>query len=229
MSAGNRSSFMIRLTLTSFAVLTLLFASVAVSSGHGVNVFVYVEGDSIIAEGYFSKSAKARECIVEVYDSQGKKLLQGKTDQQGIYAFKIADLPPVSGDLKFVLLAGQGHQAEFTLAAADLPAAARSHAESAPEAEKTVRDVVPETSDQSPQRGATAVDADQLARLVDEAVAKQMQPLVKMLGNQQRLLLELQQRGPSLRDVVGGIGWIFGLVGVAAYLLSRRPREKPGR
>jgi nickel transport protein len=229
MSAGNRSSFMIRLTLTSLAVLALLCASVAVSSGHGVNVFVYVEGDSIIAEAYFSKSAKAKDCIVEVYDSQGKKLLQGKTDQQGIYAFKIADLPPVSGDLKFVLLAGQGHQGEFTLAAADLPKGARTDAASAPAAEKTVREVVPEKSDPSPQRGATAVDADQVARIVEEAVARQMQPVVKMLGNQQRLLLELQQRGPGVRDVVGGIGWIFGLVGVAAYLLSRRPREKPER
>ncbi|MBI5571744.1 MAG: hypothetical protein HY914_17510 [Desulfomonile tiedjei] len=227
MSAGSRSSFMIRITLTSLAVLTLLSASVAVSSGHGVNVFVYVEGDSIIAEGYFSKSAKAKDCIVEVYDFQGKKLLQGKTDDQGVYAFNIADLPQFTGDLKFILHAGQGHQAEFTLAAADLPASARTGADPVPAVEKTTREEPSRKSDREAKRGSTAVDADQFARLVEEAVAREVQPVVKMLGNQQKLLLELQQRGPGLRDVVGGIGWIFGLVGVAAYLLSRRPREKP--
>ena len=27
--------------------------------------------------------------------------------------------------------------------------------------------------------------------------------------------------GPSLKDIVGGIGWIFGLVGVAAWFRRR--------
>jgi nickel transport protein len=221
----HRASFISRFTLTSLAALTLLFAFVAISGAHGVNVFVYVEGDSIVSEGYFSKSAKAKDCIVEVYDSQGTKLLQGKTDEQGICAFKIADLPPFSGDLKFVLHAGQGHQAEFTLPASDLPGSQRTAASAAPAAGKTSPEGPPTKSDEEAQQRATTVDENQLARLVDEAVAKQMQPVIKMLGNQQKLLLEMQQRGPGLRDIVGGLGWILGLVGIAAYLLSRRPRS----
>ena len=42
-----------------------------------------------------------------------------------------------------------------------------------------------------------------------------------MLLTQQRMLVELKEQGPSFRDVVGGIGWIMGLVGLAAYFLSR--------
>ncbi len=36
-----------------------------------------------------------------------------------------------------------------------------------------------------------------------------------------RAVLEGTEDGPGLREIIGGIGWIFGLVGVAAYFKSR--------
>jgi nickel transport protein len=36
------------------------------------------------------------------------------------------------------------------------------------------------------------------------------------------MLAEQTEAGPNLRDIIGGIGWIFGLIGVAAYF-RRRP------
>jgi nickel transport protein len=35
-------------------------------------------------------------------------------------------------------------------------------------------------------------------------------------------LADMRQRGPSLTDILGGIGYIIGLVGVAAYVSSKR-------
>ena len=37
-----------------------------------------------------------------------------------------------------------------------------------------------------------------------------------------KLLAESREQGPSLRDILGGVGYILGLMGLAAYLHFRR-------
>ena len=85
--------------------------------GHGVNVFAYVDGQKIFVEGYFSGKSKAVDSVVEVFDAQGNKLHEGKTNNNGVYSFKVLDVVPVRGDLRIVLKAGPEHQAEFRLPA----------------------------------------------------------------------------------------------------------------
>ena len=65
-----------------------------------------------------------------------------------------------------------------------------------------------------------------LKRIVEEAVDSKIQPLATMLGQQQKLLMELKEKSISLAEIFGGIGWILGIVGVAAYLMSRRNMGK---
>ena len=57
-----------------------------------------------------------------MFDAQGNKLHEGKTDNNGVYSFKVLDVVPVRGDLRIVLKAGPEHQAEFRIPASDLPA-----------------------------------------------------------------------------------------------------------
>jgi nickel transport protein len=37
-------------------------------------------------------------------------------------------------------------------------------------------------------------------------------------------LSELQQEGPTVKDIFAGIGYILGLVGIAAYVHSRKKK-----
>jgi nickel transport protein len=39
------------------------------------------------------------------------------------------------------------------------------------------------------------------------------------------MLAESLDRGPTVSEVMGGIGYIFGLVGVALYFLNRGKRK----
>ncbi len=87
----------------------------------GVNVFAYVDGPKIFVEGYFTGKSKAIDAIVEVFDAQGNKLHEGKTNNNGVYSFKILDVVPVRGDLRIVLKARPENQAEFRIPASDLP------------------------------------------------------------------------------------------------------------
>lgn len=197
--------------------LTLILAPE--SWAHKANVFAYVEGDRIVAEGYFSGKAKAIECPVEILDADGNKIHEGKTDANGIYAVKTADLPRTPGDLKIVLRTGDGHRAECTLKADDLggSAAVAAQPERAQAADVTSAQVVAQSQ---------ARDSSQLEKNLDQIIEAKIQPLMKMLTNQQKLLAEQKDKGPRLIDVVGGIGWIFGLMGVWAYFKGRNQTGK---
>jgi len=193
------------------------------SQGHKVNVFAYVEGDRVVVEGYFSGNAKARDTLVQVFDETGKKVVEGKTDQKGIYSFKLADLPPFSGSLKIVLDAEMGHKAEYTLSASDLPDSAKRDVPSRDQ--PPIHEPRKQESANAPAipvGGATQqVDQAALAAALGTLLDKKLEPIVKMLGKQERLLLEEKQRGPRISDIVGGLGWIVGLVGLAAFLWGR--------
>jgi nickel transport protein len=106
------------LTLVAAMAFCLLGSPV---QAHKVNVFAYVEGERLVVEGYFGGNVKAQDCVVQVLDATGKKIHEGKTDQNGTYSLELADLPIFSDGLRIVLEAGLGHKAEYTLSGSDIP------------------------------------------------------------------------------------------------------------
>ena len=75
------------LILFVFVVLSFLVVSTAIA--HKVMIFAWVEGDTIYTESKFSGGKKVRKGDVMVYDLHGNRLLQGKTNEQGEFFFKI--------------------------------------------------------------------------------------------------------------------------------------------
>lgn len=202
-------------------VWTLLMCSHA--RAHKVNLFAYVEGDRVVVEGYFSTKSKAQGCTVEVFDEGGKKILEGKTDQDGLYSFRLADLPAFSGGLKIVLEAGMGHKSDYTLSASDLPGSVKKdELAKAPSPENTTEEAA------GPPTGGSVqlVDQTALAAALEKIMDKKLDPIVKMLGKQEKLLLEEKHGGPKLNDIIGGIGWIVGMVGLAAFFWGRKRSPK---
>ena len=83
---------------------------------HRVTIFAWVEGDKIFTESKFSGGKLVKGGEVIVYNLTGKQLLEGKTDDQGEFSFKI---PKMTG-MKIVLQAGMGHRGEWTIPASEL-------------------------------------------------------------------------------------------------------------
>ena len=98
------------------ALTILLFAAPALA--HKVNIFAYSEGDTIFTESYFPDGRKVQGGKVEVYDSAETKLLEGTTDEKGVFNFK----PPKKDDLKIVLIATMGHKNSFLIKADEIEA-----------------------------------------------------------------------------------------------------------
>ncbi len=207
------------------AALALILVATPVAWAHKVNVFARVEGNRIIVEGYFGGKARAIDCPVEVLDSKGAKIHEGRTDSNGVYSFEATEVSSVNGDLKIVLQAGMGHQAVYELAAEDLPSSGNKSGTS--RALTAAKDLKIEAGIEDPKIGSIQFqDAPAFKKALDEGLDRKIQPILRMLGEQQKLLMEQKLKGPSVTEVIGGIGWIFGLVGVWAYFMSRKHAGK---
>ena len=185
---------------------------------HKVTVFAWVEGDTVHVESKFSGGRKAVAAPVEVYDNQGNLLLKGVTDDQGTFAFKA----PQKTEMKVVLLAGMGHRGEWTIQLSDFENTDVSAPSQLPKTDSlsppmTDKDqenrYAPSQTD--PPLPTEFVTADEIRSMVEEAIDKKLKPVMKSLA-------DMRQSGPSLTDILGGIGYIIGLVGVAAYVSSKR-------
>lgn len=71
-------------------------------------------------------------------------------------------------------------------------------------------------TDGAPPPAAAPLPAD-ITKALEKVLDKKLAPIM-------RTLAEMQEQKIRLTDVLGGLGYIFGLVGVAAYCSSRRKR-----
>jgi len=83
---------------------------------HRVNLFAWVEGDTVFTESFFSDGAKSVGSRIDVFDPEGEILLTGKTDDEGRFSFKI----PKKTDLTIVLNASKGHRVEYILSVGEM-------------------------------------------------------------------------------------------------------------
>ncbi|GAB6193020.1 Ig-like domain-containing protein [Desulfocastanea catecholica] len=95
------------------AVVLGMFLVLAVPAmAHKVNIFAYVEGGVVYTESYFPDGRMVENGTIEVLDASGNKLLDGKTDQDGLFSFP---LPEKKEDLTIVINASMGHKNSYLL------------------------------------------------------------------------------------------------------------------
>jgi hypothetical protein len=96
--------------------LILFFIVVPWANAHGIDIMAWVEGDRVLTESYFSRKIKVIDGHIKVYGPSGEQLMEGKTDANGIFSFKI----PQETDLRIVLESAMGHRAEYVLKADEI-------------------------------------------------------------------------------------------------------------
>jgi len=126
-----------------FSVFLWLVFCVSPAIAHRVTIFAWVEGDTVHTQSKFSGGRTVKGCMVVVCDSAGKQLLEGKTDENGEFSFKV----PQKTALKVVLKASMGHLAEWTIPAEEIVGVAYAAESSVPEVgvETHIQEVVPLT------------------------------------------------------------------------------------
>lgn len=189
-------------------LITLLLTSVA--HAHKVRVFAWQEGDTVFTEAKFSggKPAKNVDIFVENPSTQ-KRVASGKTDSAGNYQFTVPT--PQLGSLNIVVDGGDGHRNSWTHT---LENATIEH-EHPQSSRNSSAENTPKLPVNTAEKTHTNIDIDQLTAVLETVLDKKLGPIKKTLA-------ENSERSPSLQDILGGIGYILGLAGIAAYVKSKK-------
>lgn len=204
-----------------------LILSAAPAMAHRVVIFAWIEGDTVFTESQFPDGRKIADAQIKVFDMNKTLLLEGKTSESGEFSFKIPKIAP----LHIVLEAGMGHQGEWDLSEAEIIQAlgpgqdppeenepGQASPPIGPQADESGAESLPVPSRNPKDPGASPTEL-QLEKIIDAALDKKLdeklQPILRSLAR-------IQEPGPTVHDIMGGIGYIFGLMGVAAYFLSRK-------
>ncbi len=204
-----------------FTFCCLLFVSNA--DAHKVNIYAYAENGMVHSESYFVDGTKCKNSVLEVFDERDKtKLLEGKTDEEGKFSFKI----PKVTSIKIVLHASMGHQAEYTLSEDEVreamgvkkpPKSSTVKVPSKSEGGAAMKTQKRETEKVSELKG---ISESEIEAIVEGVVDRKLKPM-------ERMLVKIQETSgkPGFTEIVGGIGYIIGILGIIAYFKAKRIKK----
>ena len=203
--------------ILSLVVTLSLLLCAPVAMAHKVLIGAWLEGDTIVAEVGFGDGALAAGARVKVQDVEsGEVLLEGLADEEGVYKVVLpAAIFARGNNLLVVADAGAGHRAEAIIEAAEFPTApVVTAADSASVSDTQAYPVEAETTvEYAP---GLAIGEVELKALMREAVKAEIRPL-------RREIEAMSDQGPGPTEIIGGIGYLLGLAGLAALLKRPKP------
>ena len=203
------------------AAAALLMLCAPPAHAHRVRLFATVEGNTINGYGYFPGGGRLKNSAIEVFGQNGEKLGELHTDQKGEFSFEAR----YRCDHLLIVDTGDGHRAEWTVSVDELPESLPLPGgfEAGPAAGDAAR-----PGPLVPAAGATVAatgkkmlgetSASDMEEAVAEVVSKQIRPLREQLDQFENKI--------RLHDVLGGIGYIVGVSGIAFYFLAVRKIER---
>lgn len=168
---------------------------------HNLRLFATVVGDAIEGTAYFTGGTKAQGADIKAIGPDGSVL--GQTRSAGDGGFRL----PVGGPVEHTLVAdtGDSHRAQFTIRATEVGGSPTA--------------TVPSTNPAN--LSADRDIAQAIEQTVDRALARQLAPL--------REQIDAYESKIRLHDILGGLGYIVGLAGLALWWTSRASSRKGQR
>ena len=209
-----RYTALLQLTLP----LLLIVLGSLPSHAHKVRIFAWEESGIINTEVKFSGGRPAKNAQISVTSIRDKKeLLTGITDSNGMFSFPIPDTAKKNHyNLEISVNSGDGHKNSWLLNAPDYlqiteNTPRQQPASSSPASLKAAQQAPPGQNKST----LVVVDQEQLSQIIESALDRKLGPI-------KRSLAEQQEKKTSLQDILGGIGYILGLAGIAAYFKSQK-------
>ena len=208
-----------RLTIFQLLFIFLLIPAMCTSSlAHKIRVFAWQDGGNIVTESKFSKGRPAQNVTVSVSEIEtGKTLLSGTTDSQGIFSFPIPKTE--SKELKIIADGGDGHKNSWNYTLDDTTPADSSGPPLLSKTMTTTQLPAQPTAKEAAEKTLQTITTSELTRIIETTLDKKLAPIRKTLA-------ENSEKGPTLKDILGGIGYILGLAGIAAYMQSLKNKKE---
>jgi nickel transport protein len=194
-----------RKALALFILLCALFGASS-AKAHKLKTFATAIGAEISGYAYFVPGGRAQNAQVVITREDGSLAAHLQTNDQGEFSYRANQRTRLTIHVD----AGDGHEADTHIAAADLP----STLPLANNSSAASRPIESLKGTDSP----TASSLD-LQQQIETALARQLRPL--------REQLDAWQEQIWLHDILGGLGYIIGLAGLAYGLTNNKRSTKP--
>ncbi len=182
---------------------------------HKVISAAYPDGNLIEGEIGFSSGDMAVNVPIVITDPDGNKLGEVTTDEEGLFSFTATQ----KVDHIFRADLSAGHIATFTVLADELPddLAGGEPKSSVASTASNLAEPVKAVVSASANSNLVVIDQAGLEKLISKAT-KETRALRKDLVQYK------EER--RMQDILGGIGYILGIFGIASFLLGRRKSAK---
>jgi nickel transport protein len=173
---------------------------------HKVTIFAWVEAGQVHTESKFSGGKRVKNGKIEAFDHQNQIVHTGTTDEQGHHSFGV---PAGARQLKIILTAGMGHTNHWIVRAAELGTDLKT--ENAP-VTPPKPEMQPTPNTQAEPNATVGLDAQTIETIVEQVLDRKLTPIRSQLAQQQW----------GVRDILAGLGYILGLMGLASYIHFRK-------
>lgn len=203
-----------RFLVPAVIVLTSLILFSHTAQAHRMDLYVYVDGAVIHGETAYAPSGAPDSGQVRIFTPDGATLAELELEAGGTFRYQT----PVRADLRIEVDTPDAHRATYTLSEDELPAGLPAwDPDALPELED--ESVSPEAmTPPRPDTPEVTLDQGAIAAAVDQAVSRQTSVLRNEIAR-----IEQQLR---FRDILGGLGYIAGVVGLLAYLKFKPSRPE---
>ncbi len=193
--------------MRNISILTLILSLLIIPQAfaHKVVASGWTDGQDIEGEVGFSNGDMAKNGTkVDVFDENDQKIGETTVTDDGLFRFT----PTQAISHRFVANLGAGHVAQFTMTVDELP----ENLQTASTNQTAM------TAEQATPSVPQAALPNDIAKIVAKAVRKEVQPLRKEIAT--------YKEKNDLQSILGGIGYIFGVTGVAFYIMARRKEKQ---
>lgn len=190
--------------------LALLLAGLSGAEAHRLRLFATVTGDTVSGYAFFVGGGRPQGVPVTVRDASGAVVATITTDASGAFSFR----PDPPGALTLSVDAGDGHAASATLAADRFSPASIDAAPAGSPSTPSAPWSAP-----APGSAVPALPPAELEALITRAVERATRPLLEAQAEAEARI--------RFNDVMGGVGMLVGLTGVALWASARR-RDRRG-
>ncbi len=206
-----------RMCRTLFILVFLLLVP-QTGLAHKLHVFAWAEDGVIHGETAFQRGTKARNVTITIEDAASTtKLTRTTSDANGVFSSPIPDVArqePI--DLRIIADAGSGHRSEWLMKASEYATTKALVQPKKTTGPSGVHSNIEQHTDTIKHIG---ISETTLRAIVREEVAAQ-------LGTIRKMIVRHSDRGISLQDILGGLGYIMGITGLATYIIYRKEKKK---
>ncbi len=192
----------------------IFFILTSFSYAHRINVFCWAEGKKVKCESSFTPGGPVKGAEMLVFCEKTKKLLlKGKTNDKGQFEFNLPEeVRKNRWKLKIVCNAEMGHKNFWILTPEDY----LEESDSGEVAENESGSLKEET--QKSSSVSLSLNEEKIKGLISKVLQRELNPI-------KRELARMNEKKITLDDIISGIGYILGFVGIVFYFKARNKKN----